>query len=73
MSPPIISDHVMSHDGLLQQILNPLSNSVSCDRRGTFGMFASAIFYLLVPGKEPHQAVSATSVSKTPVLSVAQL
>ena len=48
MSPPIISDHVMSHDGLLQQILNPLSNSVSCDRRGTFGMFASAIFYLLV-------------------------
>ena len=57
MSSPIISDHVMSQAGLLQQVLNPMLNPVSRDKRGAFGPFASGT-------QEPHQAESATIVQK---------
>ena len=43
-----MSYHVLSRDGLLQSVLNPLLNPVSCDSRGTFGTFATGTFNLLL-------------------------
>ena len=40
MKGHVILRRGMSHFGLLQQIHSPVLNPASCDRRGTFVMFA---------------------------------
>ena len=64
---------IISHDELFQCILSPMSNPVSCDRRGTLGMFRDNTFSVLLTASIPQQAETPASVVNTPVLSTSQL
>ena len=74
MSCSIIScPMIISHDELFQYIHSPMLNPVSCDRRGTLGMFRSNTFALLLTASNPQQGETPASVANAPVLSTSHL